>query len=58
MGYDVNFMCGSEKGAVLCQNSWGTGWGLSGYFWIPMSYFTGGIGALVHDCWTIRRATV
>ena len=58
IGYDINQMCGHEQGAVLCQNSWGTGWGLQGYFWLPMSFWQGGAGALASDCWTIRRAMV
>lgn len=58
VGYDVNFKCGSATGAVLCQNSWGTGWGIDGYFWIPMSFWEGGASALASDCWTIRRAQV
>lgn len=55
VGYDKHFMCGMEKGAVLCQNSWGTGWGIDGFFWLPQSFWFGGTGALASDCWTIRR---
>jgi C1A family cysteine protease len=58
VGYDDNFMCGDEKGAIICQNSWGTGWGVGGYFYLPMSFWSGGAGALASDCWTIRRAEV
>lgn len=25
---------------VICRNSWGTGWGDKGYFYLPYSYFT------------------
>lgn len=55
IGYDKHFACGPERGAVLCQNSWGTGWGIDGFFWLPMSFFYGGAGALASDCWTLRR---
>jgi C1A family cysteine protease len=58
VGYDVHQMCGHEQGAVLCQNSWSTSWGIDGYFWLPMSFWSGGVGALATDCWTIRRAMV
>lgn len=58
VGYDDNFMCGDVKGGVLCQNSWSTAWGLNGYFWLPQTFWSGGAGALVSDCWTIRRAAV
>ncbi len=58
VGYDIRQMCGNAQGGVLCKNSWGTGWGLAGYFWLPMSFWSGGAGALVSDCWSIRRAVV
>lgn len=58
VGYDVNFVCGSTRGAVLCQNSWSRNWGIDGYFWVPMMFWYGGADALASDCWTIRRAMV
>lgn len=35
----------------ICQNSWGSGWGASGFFYVPYDYLTTGPSS---DCWTIR----
>jgi len=40
---------------VLCRNSWGTGWGLSGYFLMPWAYLMN--PDLSDDFRTIVRAT-
>jgi C1A family cysteine protease len=35
-GYDDAIVCpGASPGAFKVQNSWGTGWGQSGFFWFP-----------------------
>lgn len=34
VGYD------DSKQALLVKNSWGTGWGQKGYFWMPYAYVT------------------
>jgi C1A family cysteine protease len=48
VGYD------DAKKAFLVRNSWGTGWGLKGYFWMPYAYMTSN---KVSDCWTIKSIT-
>jgi C1A family cysteine protease len=50
VGYDDNLVIGSDKGALLVRNSWGTTWGLSGYGWLSYKYVTGG---LTDDWWTL-----
>ena len=48
VGYD------DAKKRFLVRNSWGTRWGLDGYFWIPYAYLSD--RNLSDDFWTIRRA--
>lgn len=44
---DVN-----DVGAFRCRNSWGSGWGDSGDFWMPYSYQKSGIAT---EFWTIHQ---
>jgi C1A family cysteine protease len=46
VGYD------ESKQWFICRNSWGTGWGMSGYFTLPFAYLTD--RGLASDFWTIR----
>jgi C1A family cysteine protease len=38
--------------SFLCRNSWGTGWGMEGHFWIPYQYVID--PNLSDDFWSIR----
>ncbi len=49
VGYD------DKKKSVLVRNSWGTSWGLKGYFWMPYAYISD--SKLASDMWTIRGVT-
>lgn len=46
VGYD------DSKGRFIVRNSWGTGWGMSGYFTMPYAYLTN--TNLSDDFWTIQ----
>lgn len=41
------------KGAFLIRNSWGTGWGSSGYGYLPYDYMLNGLAV---DWWTLVRS--
>ncbi len=43
----------TTKGALRIRNSWGTGWGESGYGWLPYQYV---LMQLAVDWWTLIRS--
>jgi C1A family cysteine protease len=49
VGYD------DRKRRFIMRNSWGRGWGLKGYFYMPYDYLTR--PNLASDFWTIRSVT-
>jgi C1A family cysteine protease len=48
VGYD------DSQQRFTVRNSWGTGWGMQGYFTMPYAYLTQAHPALTSDFWTIR----
>jgi len=55
VGHDDTMVIDGVPGALLCQNHWGVGWGIQGFFWLPYGFFDKG---LADDPWTLRRARV
>lgn len=55
VGYDDDkVMPDGSKGAFLVRNSWGTTWGLAGYFWMAYNYVSD--PNLAWDFWVIRSS--
>ena len=52
VGYDDHLVIGSDTGALLVRNSWGTGWGMQGYGWLSYQYVTEGLAV---DWWTVIK---
>ncbi len=52
-GYDDGIRIGSDTGALLVRNSWGTGWGNAGYAWMTYRYVTEGLAT---DFWSMVSA--
>lgn len=53
VGYDDKRKIGAETGALKIRNSWGTGWGESGYGWLPYRYVETG---QADDFWSLFKA--
>ena len=52
VGYNDKQRVGSDKGALLVRNSWGTGWGDQGYGWLPYRHLR---KELASDFWTLLQ---
>ena len=59
VGYDDNMKIKNAnpgavetKGALLIRNSWGTGWGIAGYGWLPYEYVLKGLAT---DWWSLIK---
>ena len=53
-GFDDSLKTADGVGAFLVRNSWGTGWGIGGYFWMSYQYVA--TTSLSSDFWTITAS--
>jgi len=53
VGFDDRRRIRSDRGALLVQNSWGSGWGDHGFAWLPYRYVQ---HRLAVDFWTLLRS--
>lgn len=53
--YDDTKQVLDQTGAFRIVNSWGTGWGLKGYCWMPYAFV--GNGNICDDFWVLRGIT-
>jgi hypothetical protein len=51
---DAKLSVEGVPGCFLFRNSWGTGWGLSGYAWLPYDF----LGKYVFEGWTISDVAI
>ena len=49
---NTNPRAAETTGALLIRNSWGTGWGDSGYAWLPYDYVLKGLAV---DWWVLLK---
>lgn len=54
VGFSDDHKIGTDIGALLIRNSWGTSAGDAGYFWLPYSYVLKGLAV---DFWTLVQAS-
>lgn len=51
-GYNDDKHADGHDGFLLIRNSWGTGWGVEGYCWMPYSFANAGF---ISDAWVISE---